>query len=159
MMALFLCGCTALGSLSYDGVTETSVRPDDSKLSAYAGYLRVELSSTVDIAQYLHRSGREVLYVHARLCPVPGKQDVTVIAFGPYERSGGGKYDIYIVPQHPQPSLRYSKTFLAEHRPYDLKMAGQDVCVRFSAPGYPAATWSEELRIPASVLSRNANAQ
>ncbi|MER9062070.1 hypothetical protein [Mesorhizobium sp. M0698] len=145
--------------MKYQGVVEGRPPTSLGKQLPYGEYFNVEVSSTIDITQYLERSSREHVYLLARLCPASGQKDSKVIAFGPFETRQRQQYDIYLVARHPESGIRYSDTFLAEFGAYDLKRDKRDVCIKFSAPGYPAAVQSEELRVPAEVFSRNANAE
>lgn len=150
LIALSLSACAGLGSLKYQGVANGSPPPNPLfKQLPYGAYVKVEISSTIDITQY------NAVYAFARLCPASGQKDVKVIAFGPFENRHRQRYDIYLVAKHPESHIRYSSTFLAEYSPYDLKRDSRDVCIRLSAPGYPAAAQSEELRVPASVFSHD----
>lgn len=158
VIALSLSACTGLGSLKYQRVADGSPPQNLAKLP-YGEYVKLEVSSTIDITRYLERSDREVVYVSAGLCPAAGEKDVKVIAFGPFESRHPQRYDIYLVAKNPESHIRYSSTFLAEYSAYDLKRDRRDVCIRLSAPGYPAAARSEELRVPAEVFSRNDNAE
>ena len=157
VIALFS-SCAGLGSLKFQSIADGSPPPDVVKPSTYSEYFKVEVSSTMDIKGYLERSRREAVSVYARLCPVSGKRDVNVIAFGPFEGRHHLRYDIYLVAQHPEPDRRYSKTFLAEYSAYDLGRDRRDVCISMLAPGYPAAARSKELRVPAEVFSSSKSA-
>jgi hypothetical protein len=158
VIALSLSSCAGLGSLKFQSIADGSPPPNVTKPPTYGEYFRVEVSSSIDIKDYLQRSRREVVYVRARLCPVSGEQDVNIIAFGPFEGPYHLRYDIYLVAQHPEPHRRYSKTFLAEYSAYDLGRDRRDVCISMLAPGYPAAARSKELRVPADVFSGSRSA-
>jgi hypothetical protein len=157
-IALSLSSCAGLGLLEFQGITDKSAPPNIAEPSAYGEYFKVEVSSTVDIKQYLERSSRDAVYVSARLCPVIGEKDANVIAFGPFDGRHRQRYDIYLVARHPEPHRRYSKTFLAEHSAYDLGRDRRDVCISMLAPGYPAAARSKELRVSAEMFSGSKSA-
>lgn len=153
--ALSLSACAGLGSLKYQGVVEGKSPPSPGKQLPYREYFKVEVSSTIDIPQYLERSSEGPVYAFARLCPASGQKDVKVIAFGPFEIRQRQRYDIYLVARHPETGIRYSDTFLAEYDPYDLARDKRDVCITLSASRFPAAVRSEELRVPAEAFSRS----
>jgi hypothetical protein len=149
-IAFSLSSCAGLGSLKFESISHEGPSPEIVKPSAYSEYFKVEVSSTLN--DYLKTSGRDAAYVHARFCPISGKEDVTLIAFGPFEGHHDRRHHIYLVARYPEAHHHYSKNFLAEHRAYDLARDRRDVCLSVEVPGYPAAKQSKELRIPSAVF-------
>lgn len=148
---LFLSSCAGLGALKLEGISNESPPADYMRSPAYVGYFKVALSSTT-VEKFLESSGRDSLYVTARLCPVAGGEDVEIIAGLPDTERKRQIYDVYLVARYTGPHRRYSAGTLEPQNAYDLAKDKRDVCIRLTSPGLPAAAWSEELRVPAETL-------
>jgi hypothetical protein len=122
----------------------------------YGDYYRLDIATALDPMALQSGNG---VYVHARFCAQPqAGRKAKIIAFGPAYTDRKFIYSIFLVSHIPEKGKSYPDSFFETYPPYDLKDTNHDVCVRLSAPGYPVAAQSGELRIPARAFRAKGNA-
>ncbi|ANU06962.1 hypothetical protein [Paraurantiacibacter namhicola] len=149
-IALASCG-QPLGTYEVEAltVTENAPKPEGVRAPNYGRYVKVALSSETNLTAIADHIAS--VYAHADFCPFSDPYFLTT--FGPFssgdadlevpssakalERAPDGKfhYNVYIVPRHRMPDIKYSRSADARES-YDIESDGRDICIRFDAPGY-----------------------